>query len=166
MDIKKKRWSMKDKKYQTDEKTEKKKYSLQECWLGYLFGNIMCLCPIVMGFLFEDLNWRVSRMGGTLLHTILICVEGSYFLAWLPVWFSWPLYLIFLMGFFLIDTLYWIFYLHYVHIALELLFMIYAGYMLRKTKDKKMFNRVLAATVASVLLNLLWAYYGVATMGV
>lgn len=148
---------------------KKKKYLPGEIWLKYLIANIMCLGPVVLSFFCVDVDAWIFRLDKTILSMIWNVWQGSLvclLIAMIPFWFSILIFAGILFGLVLVDGFYWVFQLHYVHIVLELGIMIYAGYMLRKTKDKKMFKHLLIATIASIFLNLVWAHYGWVLMDV
>lgn len=131
-----------------DKNIEKKKRPLQEKWLLYLFINNIMLFPPVFGFFTTD----HLPMVGELTHRMPeFCSDIS------GIW---------LLSFMMVAMFYWCFRLHYVHIVLEPIFLIFFAVKLFKEKNIKMFLLILLLTVISIVLNLFWSVYGEYPMGV
>lgn len=132
-----------------DKNIEKKKRPLQEKWLLYLFINNSMLFPPVFGFFATN-------------HLPMVWE----FVDKMPEFFSNVLLAIWYLPPFFVAMFYWCFQLHYVHIVLEPIFLIFFAFKLFKEKNIKMFLLILLLTVISIVLNLFWSVYGEYPMGV
>lgn len=120
----------------------KEKKSLQQIWVYYLIFNIAFLFPICLFELIPDsIPFLFSRMPEIMGMIIVI----PYMVVVLP---------------------YGILGLTYVHIAVELGFVIFAMCKLPKEKNSAVFLMTIGLTAVSIAMNLYWSTRWIMYMGV